>query len=778
MEKILKRFGRKINWIFWIAVAVILASCTGTSKIPENEKLYTGARVRIKTEDRIPHKGELLTTLNETVRPKPNFSLFGWRPKLWIYQHVSEPKKKKGLKHFLKYKIGEPPVYLTNVDIEKNQNLLLNRIYNKGFFQGEIMYDVNEAKKTARISYLAILKEPYTVRDIILPPADSSILAKHVNEAMMKTLLKKGEPYDLELLEEERIRLDAEMKQKGYFYFNPDYFLYQIDSTIGNRDINIYLKIKGETPEDAKEVYHINKVYVYPQYSLTQETDRFQGDTIKVRDFFYIAEGQPFKPRVLARAIYTKRDSVYQRRNHDLTLSRLMGMNTFKFVSMRFEKDEQDSTRLNTHIYLTPMKKRTIQAEAQMVTKSNNFAGPAFKATYKNRNIFRGAELFILGFNLGLETQVSGAKNSTPLNSYSFELSPEFYIPKFVIPGIEIKSRSFFVPRTKIKASYQILNRVQFFNLNSFSASYGYTWRATPGRSHELNPVAINYVKLNKTTPLFDSLLDVKPFLERSFRQQFIVGSNYSYTYNNQVNGEKRTNFYFNGNIDLAGNSMYLVESLAGKQKTPEGETNPLFGAPYAQYSKLDFDMRYYLRLANKQRLATRLIAGVGVPYGNSKTLPYVKQFFIGGANSVRAFQARSLGPGSYEPADTSSTYFIDQTGDIKLETNLEWRYDITKMFKGALFVDAGNIWLTKKDPQRPGGEFVLGDFLSQMAVGAGAGLRIDASFFILRFDLAFPIRTPDKPKGEQWMSENFQPAKRDWRRENLILNIGIGYPF
>jgi hemolysin activation/secretion protein len=321
------------------------------------------------------------------------------------------------------------------------------------------------------------------------------------------------------------------------------------------------------------------------------------------------------------------------------------------------------------------------------------------------------------------------------------------------------------------------MNRVQYFQMLSYNATYGYVYRPQPRITHELTPVNVQYVHLISKTADFDTLLRERPYLNRTFQDQFILGSIYNFTYNTQTQPTQRNHFFFNGNVDVSGNVLNLLQTQVFKS---EDDPRTIAKQPYAQYARLDFDTRYYRGITRRSQLATRMLIGIGMPYGNSKNLPYVKQFSIGGPNSIRSFRPRELGPGTY--TDTTTSGFFDQTGDIRFETNVEYRFDIVPYLKGAVFVDAGNIWLARKDPdlpgetQRTGGEFIFSKALSQLAVGTGVGLRIDAEFFVLRFDLGIPVRdpailNPDEPT-------NPYVLKIPPERKNMVFHIAVGYPF
>jgi outer membrane protein assembly factor BamA len=456
-----------------------------------------------------------------------------------------------------------------------------------------------------------------------------------------------------------------------------------------------------------------------------------------------------------------------------------MNLGVFKFVNIRFvDTDSAGIPRLEPHIYLTPMPIRNIRFELQGVSKSNNLAGPVFNSSFRNKNLFGGAELFTLSFEAGFEVPIGGGQSGT--NSYEIGTRGELDLPKFLTPFMLKNVSSFFVPKTRIVLGLSLMNRLQYYQLLSVDASFGYIWKESISKEHNFSLLSITFAHLANATQKFNDLLSTNPLLKKSFEQQFIIGENYSYTYNNQLEKDRKNHLYFKGSIDLSGNLLNLVQSLFINHKATPDNPYEIFGTIYSQYYKLDIDLRhYYNTIDQRASVASRLIAGIGVAYGNSATLPYVKQFYIGGSNSVRAFSARGLGPGSYRiPDSVAAKSFIDQAGDIKLEANTEYRFPIVSIVKGALFVDAGNIWLLREDPARPGSQFSGKTFLDEIAVGTGFGLRLDLSFFILRFDLAFPLRIPYLPQGERWVINKIDFGNSSWRKNNLMLNVAIGYSY
>ncbi len=325
------------------------------------------------------------------------------------------------------------------------------------------------------------------------------------------------------------------------------------------------------------------------------------------------------------------------------------------------------------------------------------------------------------------------------------------------------------MPRTNIQLGYDLLNRNKLYTLNQYRAGLGYIWKESLQKQHEFYPIAINYVQPLNVTGQYQDSIGKFPYLLRIVDSQFIIGSTYQYNMNQITNGLLKPNsFYFNGLVDMSG----FVAGLFTK-KAPDGQKR-ILNAAMDQYIKLEADFRYYRKIGLKSAWANRIITGYGKPYGNSRQLPYVKQFFIGGNNSIRAFRARTVGPGSY-PLLSQNDFFPDQTGDIKLEVNTEFRPHISGPLYGAIFLDAGNIWLANEDPSRPGAKFTK-NFLKELAIGTGVGIRFDITLFVIRFDVGVPLRKPwvENP----WLLNQIRLGQREWRRENMMFNLGIGYPF
>ncbi len=766
------------RFIFFLTIALLASSCSIEKYVPEGETLYTGAEIETDLEeDAKDVKIDALNAeLNTLLRPEPNSKILGMR--LGLYYHYKAQREKPGfLYKWLNKKMGEEPVYFSEVNPQRVEELILNRMDNRGFFYGRASSDIDSTKNFTGVTYKVEVPKPYTLEKFELEK-DSLPIYEDIQELLAETEIKPGNRFDLQLLKFERERIDVAMKQRGYYNFNPDFLIFEADTNrYDTKKFDLFLRLKESTPSRSIIPYTIDSITVHPNYSIDSDTLKTVSDTVKGINF--VQREEFFKPDKLEPYILFEKGQKYNSQTARLTSNRLSSIGSYKFVNIRFnEKDtvanENGNGLLDADIFLSPLNKRSLRAELQAVSKSNGFTGPGIALTYNNRNFFRGGETFSLSGNFSYETQISGGSNSG-LSSIAGGLRADLVIPRLV--PFSPSRFKYNVPKTKISLGGDILKRSKLYTLTSVNSTFGYTWNANKYVYHELNPINVTYVNLADTTAEFDSILAKNPFLRQSFEQQFIAGLNYGFTYNELADEDKSTPFFFSTNLDIAGNLLSLAS----------GGNQTVFGLEYAQYAKLDADIRYYLKWGKEQTFITRVYAGWGIPYGNSNTLPFVKQFFSGGPYSVRAFRIRSLGPGTFTSDGDGTTSFFDQSGNLKLEANLEYRFPIFSYLKGAVFADAGNVWLTNElevsedEPQATidfnqelstKGRFGK-DWTKELGIGVGVGLRVDIQSFVIRLDLASPLQTPYLPEGERIRTPFF-----DGGDNNLVWNFAIGYPF
>jgi len=756
-----------------ILICIFMAGCSGTRHLPVGEKLYSGAEIKLETSDKFK-KRKIKNIIKPAVRPTPNKSFLGMRPRLWLYMAAGEDPKTK-FRRWLK-KRGEAPVLISNINQGITSDIIDAKLFNAGIFKSYTKAETVEKKHTAKVIYTSYIHKPYTISEVLYEIYDEGI-SQIILADTNKTILIPGEDYNLGLLKEEMTRIDVLLKNKGYFYFNSDYLLFKADTLGKEQTVSITLTLKDSIPQNALTIYKINNVFIDQNYDLSKETTDTTSDTLVYKNNVFAGNKSEMniRPEVILKSVYLRKGDVYSRQNHSITLNRLMSMGNFKFVQVKFsDSDTSANGFLDVAILMTTMTNRTFRAEMDIVSKSNNYTGPRLNASLLNRNTFGGAELLTLNLAGSYEMQLSGKDR----NLYSYSVNPqiELTFPRFITPFKTIRTTSLYTPKTRLLLSYQYLKRVNFFDMNTFQFIYGYKWKGNIRIDYELNPVNISYTSVGNKSAEFTNLLDSNDFLKKSYEELFIAGGNYSYTYNDQLVSRKRFQYYLHLTAETAGTIFSLVKIIGGEKPSPDNSAE-IIGSVYSQFAKSSVDARVFYNFRNKNKMVVRLFSGVGKPFGNSSVLPYTRQFFSGGSNSLRGFQINSVGPGTYFQ-NTENRGFLQLGGDIKLETNLEYRFTIYRFLKGAFFADAGNVWLQKSNPSELGSPFLFSTFLKEVAVGTGFGIRVDVSFFILRFDLGMPLRKPWLEENSRWVAQKISIGNSAWRRENLILNIAIGYPF
>jgi outer membrane protein assembly factor BamA len=458
-------------------------------------------------------------------------------------------------------------------------------------------------------------------------------------------------------------------------------------------------------------------------------------------------------------------------------MSRLVSLGVFQFVKPRFEPASSADTnsRLNLYYYLTPAQKKQLRFEVTALTRSDNTTGTELALNWRHRNLFRGGELLSIRLYSGIEGQSVGLDSASRKNIKSLTrragVDATLTIPKIVSP-FNLNTSGKFVPKTKIEADYDTYDNASLYTLTSSRVSFGYQFKNRITSENAITILGISYVRPTNITDSFQHSIDINKNLYYSIEPQLIIGPSWNFNYTSSLdprNASRPSNIYFNANVDFSNN---LLGIFTGANVNKTGEQKEIFGVPFAQYMRFEADFRHYLSFSKYSMLVTRADAGIGISYGNSTSLPFVKAFFAGGTNDIRAFRARALGPGAYYGGNPNTDAFLpDQPGDIKMEGNIEYRAKLFDIVRWAVFTDFGNVWTLRSDTSRPGAVFTP-NFLKDFAVGAGTGLRFDLTILVLRIDVAIPLRTPWKPEGSKW---NFKSATDI---SDMVLNLAIGYPF
>lgn len=754
-----------------------LASCHESKYLSGTQTLYAANKTQVQSSVPMTKKEQnnWAADMEGYLRPKLNGKTLGMRIKLWIYNIAGTTHKTKGFKHWLKYKVGEPPVLASPAILHTNALVLQSHLENKGFFHDTVIVTTFVKDKHLTATYLAQIGPRYTIRNINYPD-DSDEVSNRIDTLQRFSLLKKGAFYDLETIKDERTRIDDRLKNRGFYYFNPDYLFVDLDTAVGNHQVDMFMRLKEEMPDPARQVYRINNITVYAHYDNKSDTNK--NHAYNTPEGYHIIDTAHYlKPTVFSRTLVIKPNDIYRVNDHNTSLSRLVSLGVFQFVKARFEPalTADTNNKLDVYYYLTPSQKKQLKFEVSALTRSDNTTGTELSINWRHRNLLHGAELFTAKLYGGLEGQTVGVDPTT--NKKKIDLTRRagidmnLYFPRIVSP-FNLNTSSKFVPKTRIGTAYDVYEQSSKYTLTSTRASFGYQFKNRITSENGITVLGINYVRPTNIDPAYQDTLNKYQNLARAIEKQLIIGPSWNFNYTSAFdprNARRPNNFYFNFNADFSNNILGIV---TGANFNKTGKQKEIFHVPFAQYMRFEADFRHYLSFSKTSMLATRVDAGIGISYGNSVTMPFIKEFFAGGTNDIRAFRARALGPGSYYAGDPNRDPTIpDQPGDIKMEFNVEYRAKLFGLVRWAIFTDWGNVWTLRDDPDRPGAVFTT-HFLNDFAVGAGAGLRFDLTILVLRIDVAVPLRTPWKPVGSKW---NFKSATDI---SDMVLNLAIGYPF
>ncbi len=789
VHQLTDRRGAVGRWLCF-GLLLSLSACNIGRHLPAGEKLYAGTDINISADSTVTKDEQtvLKTKLAELARPRPNSQLFGFPYKVALYYLFGEPKKEHGFRSWFRNKFGAEPVLASARAIGANAAVFNGTLKNEGYLEPSVSGELKEDGYKARGVYQVNVPQRFLVDSVAITIRQEKDTVRRVMQATAnRTVIKKGDPWRLDAIKIERERIAQALKQRGFYYFQADYIkVLSLNDTARHR-ANLYFALDPAMPEAAGVPYSIRNVYIYPNYDLssarsdTNLRQAYQTD----QNFVVVDSSKQFSPKLFRDIVAVRPGRRYSSRAQDLTLQRFINVGAFKFVRNRFAPDEQgDSAVLDVHYYLTPYPSKSIKLELDGTSRSNNFNGTQVIASWRNRNTLGRAELLTINANAGIEFQINSGEQS--VTNYRFGTDATLTFPRLVSPFRFSYDQRAALPRTNITLGYQLIKRGGLYDLNSSQITYGYAWRRNQKIEHIFQPFSINYISVtNVSQAVTDTLIsaDVSPIIKRQFNSilmsdQLIFSTLYTFNYNSSPRSNSPNTFLLTANVEPAGNlaSLFLRKSL---------ENDPLrkgiFNVPFAQFIRADVNARFYRKLTPTLTWANRIFAGAGFTYGNSQgfQIPFTKQYFVGGINSIRAFRPRALGPGII-PRDTVTTSapFQDGGGDIKLELNTEFRLKFNKYLEGAAFVDAGNIWTYTNTALYGEGSQFTADFYKQLAVGAGVGIRLDLSYFLIRLDLATPLRKPYDVNGSNWVIKDFDFGSSAWRRQNLIFNIGIGYPF
>lgn len=757
----------------------LLLACNPTRRITA-EDTYLLEEVTIEQEKKAVPRQELKTY----IRQEPNKRVLFTRFHLGMY-NLANPEKDNWFHNWLR-KIGERPVIYDPLLTERSKNQLRLYLRSKGYYNAEVADSVTLKKKRARVSYYINAGNPYRIDHVTYTFQDSS-LTQLVLKDTINTVIREGDLFDLDVLQEERNRIADYLRNQGYYNFTNDHVFFRADTVEKNLNVDLLITVRdfkvrnqdGEIQQIPHPLYVVDSISMNLNYDprlVIGEGSAINAsfDTTIVEDIaFKFQQDKPVvKPRTLIGSNYIVKGSLYSQYNVERTYRHLSALRMFRYVNVAIEEKlppfmglQQDTLPLIYNIQLTPLDMQAYTVEVEGTNSSGNI-GVAGNFTYQHKNLFRGAEILDFRVKGAIETlpETYGADRN---NTVEFGSEVQLRIPKFLLPFRTEKFVKEFNPKTLFSLAYNYQQRPDYTRTIA-NSSFGYYWRGNSHLNHIIRPVEINLVKLPEITENFQEQI-ANTYLESSYNQHLVTNTNYSVVYNNQ-DIKKVTNFiYVRLNLESAGNILTGVNDLIGTEK--KDGSYELLGTPYSQYLKSDVDFRFYQAINQTDKLVYRIFAGAGYPYNNTNAMPFEKKYFSGGANSIRAWQVRNLGPGSFSGQD--SLRYPNQLADIKLEANIEYRFKLFWIMEGAFFLDAGNIWAINEFDEREGAQFYFDKFYKDIAVGTGVGTRFDFGFFLFRFDLGVKLRDPSINEENKWIIGSRRLKGRD-----LGFNIGIGYPF
>ncbi len=779
-----------------MALSLIFSSCSVTRDVPDDQVLLN--KVKVDIPDR-----NLKSSMSSLVNQKENRKIL-WVTRFKLRFYSSFLFKKDSQKK-MRYNVGEPPVLYDSVSARNTVQQMRAYLKNRGYYQNRVSYREEIRKsnpKKMKVIYEIDPGTPTLISDVILDIHDEDV-RKAIEKSMDKSLIKKGNNFDLDVLENERKRLVKHLQNNAYFFFSNDLIFYVADTIKEKNKAIITYKIKtnpvkyfgDSTKVNPYMTYKIRNVFVRQDFQrgLSKEGNNEVTDEFGYK--FLNSSGFTVKPKVISRSIFHGSDEFYTLENHESTYRRLQALNNYKYVNLTYRKSADSLPRyLDCVVNLSPGKPESIGIEMNL-TNTGGFQGINLTTSYVHRNIFRGAEMLRFSIYTGAEAQLTRStitssnvdQNNNELNNpilNTIEIGPEvsLTLPKFLLPVDQNKFAKRFIPTTTITASYNYQQRPDY-KRNIINGGLIYSWKESKTKTHAIQPVNLNQVEIDPSDD-FQLRLDTldNASLRASYEDNFIASISYNFVYNNQILNKKKSYQILRANVELAGNLISLLQDNVlnlNSQVVVSGDREKtvylINGIPYAQFFRTFVEFVPHIVINPANKFVSRTFIGVGIPYGNSFSMPFVRSFYGGGANGIRAWEARTLGPGSISN-DSTEAASIDQIGDIKIEQNLEYRFRIISFLEGAAFVDMGNIWVFNNPEFDEAANFQFSNLWKDLAIGTGLGIRLNFDYFVVRLDYGTRIKDPGRRiPGTNEVDQSFL---FDLSIDNSALNFAVGYPF
>lgn len=734
--------------------------------------------------------------MHSFIRPRANRKFLGvFRSKAWIHQRATRGRT-SSFWNRVNESLGEPPALLDSTQLFESRTNLDRYLRDKGYFFGKVETVVEpharNAKK-ARVHYRITPGPRYSVKQINYIPTQSPIdpfVLFHLYESRQFPL-SNGQAYDADELSRGRGTLANYLREQGFFYFNRDLIFYDVDTSAGNHQVNINIRIKRPKERFYFEPFRFDSIVVNVDYQVFQSQQPSNEQDTTERAGYYFVDRIPssISKEILVQNLLFRKGTNFSESAMRLTQSRISDLKVYNYNNIRIVPNDSNRT-LNVLMNLTPSPKRQLKFDSEVSTNSISLFGISGGITELRRNVLKGGELLEFRLNAGVESQQNVTNTDvlsrTTFNTLEFGFGTSLTIPRFLWPFNSWNNRFYTAPRTRLGINYSRQIRLDFTR-EVFQTNIGYLWMNRARERFEVFPAEISFARTARISQnLSDVLNQIQdPFLQFSFTNYINLASRFAYS----VDNINTRGTFMRVNMEFAGNALHAIYRAFDFQEGQNPRT--LLGLPYFQYIRADLEYRKHWQQGEHTKLASRIFIGVGLPLQNSIILPLEKRYFAGGTNSIRAWLARSVGPGGYGVYGAR----LDQFGEMRLEGNLEQRFPIFGKFQGAVFLDAGNIW-TLKDTTAAKGEvanFAFNRFYKEIAVGTGFGLRYDFTYFVIRVDMGLKVHDPAFTSGNRWViahliDKNWR--QNDWRNElNLnapttgrypftSLNLGINFPF
>lgn len=767
-----KRYTFFSKAFFWGVLFLLSTSCVSNRYISEGQ--YLVENIHVDIDDKNINKEELVTYL----RQKENLKILGFFKFHLAVYNFSSKKKPNGL---LK-RIGEPPVIYDELLHEKSKQQFQQYLRNKGYYNALVEDTIRYKRHKAYLLYTISAGEPYRVESMKYTVKDtrvSGLIAQNMNNS----LLKPGVILDVDVMNRERDRITRFLRDDGFYEFYSDYIHYKVDTMYRDKKAEVEIVVEkaqaqANRAEQPHRQYIVDSYNIYLGDQSKANSIAYTDSMVSPKHSFFFNDKLVLKRSLISRVLYPKIGNLYSKSDEEKSYNNLYELRQFKYVNIQFHEiaDRGDSLTgyLRGSVFLPMQVRQNYSIELQGTNTSGN-VGVGGNLNYQHKNLLNGAEILNFSLKGATEWQMGSTQYASYGKPYNMlELGGEIKInvPSYSFQWFKDLLGTYSIPRIQVSMSY-IFQERPVFSRTIANASNAYMWKTDSKRSHIFNPVDLNIVRIFRIDSIFNESIK-NLYIRSSYIDHVVSATNYTYVYSSRKNEGRKPYHYWRYNVESAGNILWGVSRAFGRpQYEASAADEPHYrflGSRFAQYAKSDLEYRYGFTVDKYNAFAMRGFVGVGLPYGNFKLMPLEKQYYTGGANGIRAWQVRSLGPGTYIGDKTT---YPNQSADIKIEGNLEYRFKMVSVFEGAMFLDAGNIWAISNKDNREGAVFHFDSFLQQVAVGTGFGLRFVTPYFVARVDLGVKLRDPSLPTGQRWI-----PATRGFNTNDLNLNIGIGYPF